>query len=210
MDAAGWDARYAAGQQWSTEPNRLFADVVDGLGLAPGRAVDLGCGEGRNAVWLATNGWRVTGVDFSGGGIERGRRWAAERGAVVDWVVADLRDWPVEPGSFDLVAVVYVHWPTAERDPWLRRVVAAVAPGGAFVLVGHDRTNIEHGVGGPRDPDVLSTPDELRALATEGGLAVERAETVLRPVHAEGGHGGEGATTRAAAIDHVVVARRPG
>ena len=211
MDAAGWDARYAKGQVWSSEPNRFFAEVVESLDAPPGRAVDLACGEGRNAVWLAERGWTVTAVDFSGVGIERGRAGAAARGAEVTWVVADLASYDLGSRAWDLVAHVYLHWPTAEREPFLRRGADAVAPGGTLVVVGHDRDNIVHGHGGPQDPDVLTTPDEQAALFAAAGLEVVRAERVLRRITLEPGHGAapDAASATVDAIDHVVVARRP-
>jgi 2-polyprenyl-3-methyl-5-hydroxy-6-metoxy-1,4-benzoquinol methylase len=214
MDAAGWDARYGAGQQWSTEPNAFFADAVTRLRLEPGRAVDLACGEGRNAVWLARNGWDVLAVDFSAVGIERGRAMAVEAGVDVDWAVADLADFDLGAGSFDLVAHVYLHWPTAPREPFLRRVAASVAPNGHLVLVGHDRTNITDGYGGPQDPDVLTTPEELAATFRAEGLEVLEAHIVVREVTLEPGHGagGEGTggegTGAVRALDHLVIARR--
>ena len=96
MDADGWDERYRKGQVWTTEPNACFAETVRSLGVSPGRALDLACGEGRNAVWLAEKGWQVAAVDFSEAGIDRGRRWADEKGCEVAWVVADLQQW--QPG----------------------------------------------------------------------------------------------------------------
>ena len=210
MDSSGWDARYATGQVWSSEPNRFFADAVTALGTTPGRAVDLACGEGRNAVWLAAQSWSVTGVDFSPVGVERGRAGAAERGLAVDWVVADLATWDFGSAAFDLVAHVYLHWPTAEREPFLRRCAAAVAPGGVLVVIGHDRDNIEHGHGGPQDPDVLTTPEEQAGLFAAAGLDIVRAERVYRSLTLEPGHGSSGGGGAAVvdAIDHVVVARR--
>lgn len=209
MDATAWDERYAQGRVWSVEPNRFFAEIVGTLGVEPGTAVDLGCGEGRNAVWLAQQGWDVTAVDFSSVGIERGRAGAEALGLDVTWVVADLETHDLGQGAFDLVAVIYVHWPSERTEPFLRRAAAAVAPGGHLVIVGHDRTNIEHGHGGPQDPDVLSTPDELRSVAEGAGLDVRRAETVLRPVTLEPGHGAAADQAETVdAIDHVLVARR--
>jgi SAM-dependent methyltransferase len=209
MDAAGWDDRYGKGQVWSTGPNRFFADAVGSLGVAPGTAVDLACGEGRNAVWLAEQGWDVTAVDFSAVGIERGRGGAQSRGVQVRWVVADLQTWDLGTQVWDLVAHVYLHWPTAQREPFLARVAASVAPGGHLVVVGHDRTNIEHGHGGPQDPDVLTTPDEQRALFDAAGLEVVEARIVTRSVTLESGHGSSEGATSADAIDHLVIARRP-
>ena len=91
MDRADWDERYAGSELlWSAEPNRFL--VAETAGLTPGRALDLACGEGRNAVWLARRGWQVTGVDYSEVAIEKARRLASARKANVDWVVADLLD----------------------------------------------------------------------------------------------------------------------
>jgi SAM-dependent methyltransferase len=213
-DAAEWDARYAKGQVWSTEPNRFFADAVRAHGLdrpfGGSRAVDLGCGEGRNAVWLASLGWDVTAVDMSTVGIDRGRALAEQQNQAVQFVVVDLQQWDAGDQAWDLIALVYVHWPTALRSPLMSRFVDLLAPGGCFVVVAHDRTNIEHGHGGPQNPDVLSTPSELGAFFTERGLALLEAREVLRPVSLEPGHGGAAADsgTPVDAIDHVVVARR--
>ena len=215
MDAAGWDARYAKGQVWSSEANRFFVDAVRAHGLdrpAEGaQAIDLGCGEGRNALWLAMLGWSVTGVDMSVVGVERGRAMADANDVSVDWVVADLEEWNLGAGSWYLMALVYVHWPTGKRLPFMQRVVDGLALGGHLVIVGHDRTNIEHGHGGPQNPDMLTTPDELAMLSRGAGLEVLEAREVRRPVSLEPGHGAvavDGATT-ADAIDHVVVVQRP-
>jgi SAM-dependent methyltransferase len=212
VDARGWDKRYAEGRQWSREPNQFFAAAVTALGVAPGRAIDLACGEGRNALWLASRGWDVTAVDFSKVGIERGQVMAAEDGTAVTWVVADLADFDLGDGRWDLVVHAYLHWPTAAREPFLRRVAASVAPGGHLVLVGHDRSNIEHGYGGPQDPDVLTTPDELAAFFTDAGLEVLDARVVEREVTLDASHLGTSQQSEplvAHALDHVVVARRP-
>ncbi|MEO8695409.1 MAG: class I SAM-dependent methyltransferase [Acidimicrobiales bacterium] len=215
MDAAGWDERYAKGQVWSSEANRFFVDAVREHGLdhpIEGKhAIDLGCGEGRNAIWLALLGWSVTGVDMSAVGVDRGRAMAASNDVRVDWVVADLEHWDLGAGSWDLIALVYVHWPTDKRLPFMQRVIDALAPGGHLVIVGHDRTNIEHGHGGPQNPDVLTTPDELAAFLGAAGLEVLAARELLRPVSLESGHGSAAldAATTADAIDHVVVAHRP-
>ena len=124
----------------------------------------------------------------------------------------DLATWPIGDQEWDLVAHVYLHWPTSVRVPFLRRCAAAVAPGGVLVIVGHDRDNIANGHGGPQDPDLLTTPDEQRALFEAAGLDVVRAERVTRSITLEPGHGGgvsEGTSSTVDAIDHVVVAQRP-
>ena len=186
-----WDERYAAAERvWSSGPNREVEAVV--AGWPPGRALDLGAGEGRHALWLAERGWQVTAVDFSAVGIDRGRQEAARRSVDVEWVVADVTEWEPAPGTlFDLVLVAYLHIPQdvfSRLGQWL-------APGGALVVVGHSLRNLTEGVGGPQDPSILHTTDQLRAASD--GLEVQRCEEVLRP------------TDAGDAIDVVLVARRP-
>ena len=183
MDRHDWDRRYSATDLvWTAEPNRWL--VAEAAGLPPGRALDLGCGEGRNAVWLARQGWQVTAVDFSPVALGKGRGLAAGSGGrAVDWVEADVRTYGPEPAAYDLVLLAYVHLPEPDRGAVHRAAARAVAPGGVLLVVGHDTTNLRDGVGGPQDPAVLFTPaDVVDNLASVDGLEVERAERVLRPV----------------------------
>ncbi len=183
MDSRGWDRRYGGSELiWTAEPNRfLSAEAAD---LAGGRALDLACGEGRNAVWLAERGWRVTGVDFSQVGLDKAQRLAEERGVAVAWEMADLIEYVPPPAAFDLVAILYLHLDPATTREVLRRAVAALAPAGTLLVVGHDPTNIEEGYGGPQNPAILMAPDEI-ADALED-LEIERAERVRRPVASAG------------------------
>ena len=189
MDAADWDRRYAATELvWSASPNVFVAHEVDGL--APGRALDLACGEGRNARWLAARGWQVTAVDFSAVGVEKGRRTAPE----VDWRVGDVLTCPL-PSGLDLVVVAYLQLTEPERRTALRRCAQALAPGGRLLVVAHDRTNLTEGTGGPQDPAVLySAQDVLADVEDVPGIAwdVVRAERVAREVPAADGHGAPG------------------
>jgi SAM-dependent methyltransferase len=174
-----WNARYADKELvWTAEPNRLFAAEVSGL--SPGRALDVACGEGRNAVWLAGNGWKVTGVDFSEVALEKAAELARRRGVEVDWVCADVLEYEPRPRAFDLVAVLYLQLPREELAIALRHAARAVAPGGTLVVIGHDTTNLSDGHGGPRDAAVLYTPADVVECLDE--LVVERAETVERRV----------------------------
>lgn len=199
MDRDGWNDRYRQKEHLpSAEPNPFLVDAV--AGLTPGRALDLAAGEGRNAVWLAEQGWDVTAVDWSDVGVERGRRLADDHGLTVSWVTADLTVWRPAPASFDLVALLYLQIPRAERQPIWTAAAEAVAPGGRLVIVGHDLHNLTDGYGGPGSPDVLFTADEVRGVV-EARLPIERADTVLRPVEVEGGV--------RYAIDNLTVARRP-
>jgi len=187
-DAQHWDRRYAdTDRLWSAEPNATVEEIVGQL--PPGRALDLGAGEGRHAAWLAAAGWSVTAVDFSTVGIERGRAHAG--GADVEWGVADVRRWEPRPGSsYDLVLLAYLHLDTDVVD----RSRTWLAPGGRLVVVGHALRNLTDGVGGPQDPRLLHTEDQLRRAAD--GLVVERLGEVLR------------ATPEGDAIDLAMVARR--
>jgi hypothetical protein len=126
------------------------------------------------------------------------RELAAERGVEVEWVQADLRVWEPLPRTFDLVAVLYLQVPAEERAFVLARAAEAVAPGGTLLVVGHDLQNLNGGHGGPKDPRVLFTPEDVAAELP--GLEVEKAERVLRPVATEAGE--------AQAIDALVRARR--
>lgn len=183
MDSRGWDLRYAGSELvWTAEPNRfLAAEVAD---LPAGRALDLACGEGRNAVWLAQRGWDVTGVDFSQVGLDKGRRLAQERGVPVQWVRADVTEYVPPPAAFDLVAILYLHLDPAVTRAVLRRAAAALAAGGTLLVVGHDPTNIEEGHGGPQNRSILMAPDEIAEAVDD--LDVVRAERVRRPVASAG------------------------
>ena len=132
-------------------------------GSAPGRALDLACGEGRNAVWLAEQGWDATGVDFSDAGLDKGRRLAADRGVEVEWVCADATSWDPPADGYDLVAVFYLQLPADGRRRAMGIAGRALAPNGTLLVVAHDSANLTDGVGGPQDPAVLYTPDDVLA-----------------------------------------------
>lgn len=187
MDSQQWDKRYSGSEfEWTTRPNQFVAAEL--AGLPPGRALDLAAGEGRNTVWLAERGWRVTAVDFSQVGLEKGRKLAAARGvdpARVDWVVADLRDYQPARDAFDLVLVAYFQVSPELLAMVLARAAAALAPGGTSFVIGHDLTNLTEGVGGPQDPGVLYTPEAVSADLP--GLRVLRAERVYRTVERDDG-----------------------
>ena len=157
-----WDERHAAHDHIeSPEPDPTLIHEIGTL--PPGRALDLGAGDGRNAVWLAGRGWDVTAVDFSQVAIDRGMARAAAAGVHVEWELADLLEWNPGGRAYDLVTLFFIHLPRDERRDVYARAAAAVAPGGTLLVVGHDRTNIADGVGGPQDPAVLITPGEVVA-----------------------------------------------
>ena len=186
MEAHDWDERYAASELvWSRGPNQLVA--AECADLPPGRAVDLACGEGRNAIWLASRGWHVTAVDFSQVAIDKGR--ALADAVEVDWVCGDATEWRGD--GLDLAVVAYFQVPAAQRQQAVRNVVSSLRPGGTLLWVAHDSTNLTEGTGGPQDPAVLMTAEDV--VADLDGIDVElaRAERVARVVSADDGHGSE-------------------
>ena len=202
MDRSDWNARYAATDLvWGSEPNRFVVAELEGR-TPQGRALDLACGEGRNAIWLAAQGWRVTAVDFSEVAIERARKLAARRGVDIEWLREDLASYAPPEAAFQLVLIAYLQIPGAELRRVLARVAGALAPGGELLMIGHARRNLSEGVGGPRDPAVLWTPDEIDAALEALALSVERCEHVLRSVDTPDGLQQE--------VDVLARARRPG
>ena len=179
MESGDWDDRYrATDRRWSTEPNVFVADRLGSN--RPGTGLDLAAGEGRNAIWLADQGWDMTAVDFSETAIGRGRTISDE----VRWVVADIRTW--EPDDvYDLVVVAYLHLMLDEFEPLIHRVVTWLGPGGELFMVGHDRSNIDNGVGGPQVPAILWDIEEI--VPWLNGLDILEAEIVEREVVGENG-----------------------
>jgi SAM-dependent methyltransferase len=187
MEREDWNRRYAAKEFiWTVNANRFL--VAEAATLLPGRALDLAAGEGRNAVWLAERGWAVRAIDFSDVAIEKGKRLAAARQVAdkVDFQIVDLRGYEPEVHQFDLVALMYLQIPRAEREPIFIRAARAVAPGGTFLLVAHDSANLLHGYGGPPHPDVLYTAEQV-VNALGGELEIEKATPVERLVETDDG-----------------------
>jgi SAM-dependent methyltransferase len=197
MDSKSWDERYATKEYvWKVTVNQFVEKHLSDL--EPGTAIDLAAGEGRNSVWLASRGWKVTAVDFSPVGLEKARRLADDNSVEITTLCADALTWePAEP--VDLVVLSYLQLPTDQRNAVLSRVRGWLAPGATLFIIAHDRSNIAGGHGGPQDPDVCYEPAET-AAALEG-LAIDVAEVAERHVETP-----EGERT---ALDTLVVARRP-
>jgi len=197
VQAEEWNERYASAELvWGVAPNRFVAEELGDL--PPGRVLDLACGEGRNAIWLAQRGWRATAVDFAAVAIEKGRKLAASEGVDVDWRVEDVTQWTPEPGAFDLVLVAYLQLAARDRARAFERAAAAVAPRGTFFVVAHDSRNLTDGHGGPQDARVLYTAGDVvgfldgfdvvrggevfRALTRADGTNVEAIDCLVRAV----------------------------
>jgi len=200
-----WNERYASKELvWSSGPNKLFSEEVQGL--TPGKSIDIACGEGRNALWLAEQGWDSTGIDFSDAAIDKGRQIAEKRGVHVHWIAEDASIYVLPKDKFDLVAILYFHTDPAEMESWLQIALDAVKPGGTFIYIGHDPSNIKHGVGGPQDPKFLPSAEEFTRRMD--AFDIERAGVVDRPVINEPGHGRE--ELKGVALDTLVRAiKRP-
>lgn len=198
MDRETWNDRYRTRDLvWTANANQfVVAEIAD---LPAGRALDLAAGEGRNAVWLAEQGWQVTAADYSDVAMAKARELAAARDVTLETIVADATE-PL-PGlpTFDLVVVAYLQLPEPARSRAFRNAAAAVAPGGMLLVVAHDETNLEHGYGGPQDAAVLAGPGQMVAILDE--FEIEKAERVERVVTTPDGP--------RVAVDHVVRARRP-
>ncbi|HSJ19074.1 MAG TPA: class I SAM-dependent methyltransferase [Nocardioidaceae bacterium] len=184
MDAHDWDRRYADTELvWSSRPNLFVeSELAD---LSPGRAIDVAAGEGRNSIWLAGRGWRVTAVDFSQAGLDKGRALqegqARGRDLSVDWVCADALTYEPE-GKFDLAVLAYLQLPAAQRRTAVRRSFGWLRDGGTLFVVAHDSTNLTEGTGGPQYPEVLYTAEDVLADLDGERFEVARAERVAREV----------------------------
>jgi SAM-dependent methyltransferase len=165
-----WDERYGSTDAlWSGRPNQRLVENVSGR--SPGVALEIGCGEGADAIWLAQQGWTVTAVDVSQVALDRAARHAGDSDPVaaarITWQQADFREWAPEPASYDLVTEHFLHLPSAVRVPQHRRLAAAVRPGGMLLVVGHhpvDNATLER----PHPEDLYFVPeDEAAALSPD-------------------------------------------
>ncbi len=148
---AGWDAQHAASKP---EPGPPHPAVVEAASARPpGRALDIACGTGRHSLWLAQQGWRVTGLDFSIEGLTKASAAADKSGRIVDWVLADARAWDPPGDPYDLVLLSFVQLPEV-----LERATAWIAPGGLLVTVGHAVRNLDRGRRRPQRPAAPARP----------------------------------------------------
>lgn len=192
-----WDERYSSSERvWSGAPNAAL--VAEVAGLAPGTALDVGCGEGADSVWLAQQGWQVTGLDVSGVALARARAWADENDVEVTWVKNGLLEAGLPPRSFDLVAVFYAPLARSPEATVERALAGLVAPGGQLVVVhhappapgegqghghGHGRGQGEHQ--GP-DFGAMVAPESVRPVLGDG-WTIEVDDTRERAVSGGGG-----------------------
>jgi SAM-dependent methyltransferase len=167
FSAKFWDERYSSQTRlWSGNPNRYL--VSEASGLPPGEALDVACGEGADAIWLAQQGWDVTGADISAVALDRAREHAAEAGPEVAsrirWLVTDIFYWIPDAEACDLVTAQYLHVPGPVREVLFARLAAAVRPGGSLLIVGHHPSDLQTTMPRPNLPELFFTGDELAAL----------------------------------------------
>ncbi|OZC75096.1 SAM-dependent methyltransferase [Rhodococcus sp. 06-462-5] len=183
MDAADWDRKYEGRELvYGEAPNATLVEVA--TTLKRGRALDLASGQGRNAIWLATRGWTVDAVDFSSVALTKASRVAASAPRSVrerlTWVHADVTQLSTEP-NYDLVLMFYLHLPPDERRTAVSTAVSALKPDGILMILGHHTANIESGIGGPQEAEILYTPEDL-ASDIGSRLTVLTAENRYRDV----------------------------
>ena len=199
-----WDERYAAHDHvWSGRPNPPL--VEHATGLSPGVALDVGCGEGADVVWLAERGWRVTGADLSVVALEKARKHADEAGVAdrTEWVHVDLLAGEPLPGGADLVSAMYVHVPEADFDRVYAAIAGAVRRGGTLLVAGHHPAERDTDLRNPRLSHLLFAPERVTSVLGDG-WTIELAEARTREVGDDHGHGHGSAV----ATDTVVLARR--
>lgn len=173
--AAFWDERYRSSKRvWSGNPNPQL--VAEAGSLEPGRALDVGCGEGADAIWLAERGWEVVGMDISQVALDRAadhaRATAPEAARRITWRQADLLVARPEPAAFDLVNVQFMHLPSAPRAVMFSGLAAAVRPSGTLLIVAHHPSDLDSGVQRPPDPDLYYTATDMAELLGGDWIAV--------------------------------------
>ncbi|GAA1055067.1 hypothetical protein GCM10017608_19190 [Agromyces luteolus] len=183
FEPPAWDEAYSGEEaRWSGDPNAQL--VAEASALTPGTALDVGCGEGGDVIWLARRGWRVTGADFSANGLARAAEHAEAAGVAdrTDWWQVDARTFAADGRSFDLVTTHFLHPPDHGMVDVVRRLAGAVAPGGHLLVVGHAPSEaFTHLSASHRDAMFLAAdllpglPDDFEALVVE-----QRPRTTVR------------------------------
>jgi SAM-dependent methyltransferase len=185
-----WDERYSGDQVWSGQPNPLLIRYA--AALEPGTALDVGCGEGADVLWLAERGWTVTGTDISAVVLARCAELAKRAGpqiaALTTWVQADLLTWAPPEEQFDLVSAQFIHLPSAEREALHRRLAAAVAPGGTLLIVSHHPSDLEvESMQRPFLPDMFATAEQMVTVLDATAWDIETGAPGRQMTDPEGG-----------------------
>lgn len=197
MSSAFWNERYAGeGLAYGAAPNEFLAQMAGRLPRT-GNAIDIGAGEGRNALFLASLGLDVLAVDQSIIGMQKARRLAGQRGLKLRTRAIDLRDFSVEPGSQDVVSSIFVHLPADLRAAVHHRIAEWLRPGGLFVLEAYAPEQLSRNTGGPKDPAMLASLDTI--IGELSGLAIEYKAALVRLVSEGEFHRGEASVVQVVA-----------
>lgn len=183
-----WDERYAATDYfYGTEPNDFVRERCGAI-RPGGEVLCLGEGEGRNAVFLAEQGYRVVALDQSAVGLRKAQQLATQRGVRIGTVVADLDGYRIEPQHWDGIVSIWCHLPPSLRAAVHRQVVDGLKPGGVFLLEAYTPDQLRHGTGGPKEVALLPTLADLRDELA--GLELVHATELERVIHEGQGHDG--------------------
>ena len=197
--AQKWNDRYLGNSYfYGTEPNDYLVQSTAQLPL--GTALCLADGEGRNAVWLARQGWVTSSVDFSVHGVDKARQLADKYGVSLDAQVDDLETYEIAPNTFDLIVSIFAHTPSHVRKRIHQQVGDSLKPGGVFVLEGYTPAQLSKNTGGPKDAASMPTAKELRIELD--GLIFEQIEELDREILEGAGHTGMASVVQ-------VIARKP-
>jgi len=195
-----WDERYAEEDYvYGTEPNEFLK--AQSHSLPSGKIISLCEGEGRNAVYLAKQGYEVTGVDSSSVGLAKARKLADREGVSISTELADMGDFAIEPASWDGVVSIFCHIPPSMRAELHRQVVAGLKPGGVLILEAYTPEQLALGTGGPKIATLTMTAEALKNELE--GLEIEYLQELERDVVEGKLHTGKGAVVQ-------LVARKPG
>jgi SAM-dependent methyltransferase len=188
-----WDERYgSADRVWSGDPNAQLVATVTDLppvdASAPATALDLGCGEGADAIWLASRGWQVTAIDMSPVALARGATQAAAAGVAdkITWMQADGLTW--DPGSsrYDLVSAQFIHVPQPQLSLLHRGLASAVRPGGTLLIVGHHPSDLDTTIGRPNLPDLMFTAEQIATVLDPADWHIATSATAREAVDPDG------------------------
>lgn len=199
MSREFWEERFRSEEfAYGKEPNDFLKDEVQRI--PEGRVLALAEGEGRNAVFLAERGYSVVAVDQSEEGLRKATRLADERGVEVELICRDLADFELDEGAYTGIVSIFAHLPKELRARIHRDLQKALLPGGVYLMEAYAPAQLEYGTGGPRDPALLASLEELRSELK--GLDLEIAREMEREIHEGRFHLGRSATVQ-------IVARKP-
>lgn len=178
LTPALWDERFRPAElPYGEQPSLFLIEQLPRLGPA-GRVLLPGDGGGRNGVWLATQGWQATSLDYSPVALERARELAARRQVELHTIQADVTAWAWPRGELDLVVAVYLHLPSASRPAVHRAMLQAVKPGGHVLIEAFAQEQLAYASGGPKDRDLLFSEAGLRADFADADILILRTQRV--------------------------------